>query len=321
MVKHPSRRDVLTTATTVCGAAAVAMAIPRTNESSEKTFPAQLSYCLNTGTIRGQQLDLREQIDVAASAGYDGIEPWIDDIQKYKDAGGSLADIAKRCADYGLKVASAIGFAQWIVDNTAQRTHGLETARRDMELVRQIGGLHIAAPPAGATNTDSKIDLLAAAERYAELLRVGEQIGVIPQVEVWGFSHNLSRLGEAVFVAVEAGHPNACVLPDVYHIYKGGSDHAGVNLLGRQAIHCFHVNDYPAHPLRQNITDAHRVYPGDGVAPLKQILSGLLANHSKCMLSLELFNREYWQQDATMVARNGLQKMKDAVAMVVSPSE
>ena len=35
------------------------------------------------------------------------------------------------------------------------------------------------------------------------------------------------------------------------------------------------MNDYPAEPPRDAITDAHRVYPGDGVAPLKEMLRDL----------------------------------------------
>jgi sugar phosphate isomerase/epimerase len=31
------------------------------------------------------------------------------------------------------------------------------------------------------------------------------------------------------------------------------------------------------------------------------------------MLSLEVFNREYWNQDALFVARSGLEKTRDAV--------
>ena len=41
------------------------------------------------------------------------------------------------------------------------------------------------------------------------------------------------------------------------------------------------------------IADADRVYPGDGVAPIKQILRDLRAIGFRGMLSLELFNREY----------------------------
>jgi len=36
------------------------------------------------------------------------------------------------------------------------------------------------------------------------------------------------------------------------------------------------------------------------------------------VLSLELFNRDYWQQDALLVATTGLQKMKRLVAEVMA---
>ena len=143
-----------------------------------------------------------------------------------------------------------------------------------MDLVRQIGGSRIAAPPVGVTN-QAGLDLFAAADRYRKLLEIGDGIGVVPQLELWGFSKSLSRLGELAFVGIEAGHPSACFLPDVYHIYKGGSDFTGLKLFAGSGIHVFHVNDYPADPPREKISDAHRVYPGDGVAPLNEVFRTL----------------------------------------------
>jgi quercetin dioxygenase-like cupin family protein len=80
------------------------------------------------------------------------------------------------------------------------------------------------------------------------------------------------------------------------------------------AMHVLHMNDYPAQPPREKITDAERVYPGDGVAPVVQILRDLHASGFRGMLSLELFNRELWKQDPFAVARTGLEKMKALVA-------
>ena len=159
----------------------------------------------------------------------------------------------------------------------------------------------------------SDLDLFAAAKRYHKLLELGREMGITPQVELWGFSKSLSRLGELMFVAVESGHPDACLLPDVYHIYKGGSDFHGLKLINGRRIHVFHVNDYPAQPPRETIGDADRVYPGDGVAPLNQIFGDMFAAGFRGMLSLELFNRDYWKQDALKVARTGLEKTRQAV--------
>jgi len=269
-------------------------------------------YCLNTSTIRGQKLGLEKEVDIAAEAGYSAIEPWVSTIREYVEGGGKLPDIRKRIEDRGLTVESAIGFARWIVDDDAVRAQAFEQVKREMDLLARIGGIRIAAPPAGATNKPG-LDLLKAAERYRALLELGDRMGVVPQVEVWGGSKNLHRLGQSMFVVIESGHPKACLLPDVYHIYKGGSDFTGLKTISSQTIQVFHLNDYPANPPRETIADRDRVMPGDGIAPLTDILRMLRDNGSQAVLSLELFSPAYWKKDALEVAKVGLAKMKAAV--------
>lgn len=311
--RNLSRRDLLAATGITLGASFAPWARSLAQDTSGQKKAGRYTYCLNTSTIRGQKLSLVEELDLAAKAGYDAVEPWIREIDQYVEAGGSLKDLRKRLDDLGLSVESAIGFAQWIVDDDDKRAQGLETAKRDMDKIAQIGGKRIAAPPTGATK-QTDLDLFQAAKRYRALLELGDKMGVVPQLEVWGFSKSLSRLGESVFVAVESGHPQACLLPDVYHIYKGGSDFTGLKMLSGTAIQVFHMNDYPAEPPRATINDSHRVYPGDGVAPVAGILRTLRANGFGGVLSLELFNREYWKQDPLSVARTGLKKMQDVVA-------
>jgi len=276
-------------------------------------------YCFNTSSIRGQNLSLEKEIEIAAQAGYDAIEPWVEKIHGCVRNGGNLKDIRRQINDSGLTVESAISFFQWIVDDDAERTKGLEQVKRDMDVLAQIGGKRIAAPPAGATR-EAGLDLMKAAERYRALLELGERIGVVPQLELWGSSKNLHLLGEAMFVVIESGHPKACLLPDVYHTYKGGSDFNGFKYISAPTIGVFHMNDYPAEPPRETITDRDRVYPGDGIAPLTQIIRDLHANGSRAFLSLELFNPNYWKQEPLAVAKTGLAKMKDAVSKALNAS-
>lgn len=264
--------------------------------------------CLNTSTLRGFKLPLAQSVQIAAQAGYNAIEPWIDELQAHEASGGSLEGLGRQIREAGLSVQGAIGFAEWIVDDEARRKAGLEMARRDMELVARVGGHLMAAPPMGAVEA-SGLSLEAIAERYAVLCEVGREFGVRPLVEVWGFSQTLSRLGEAVFVAVESGVPEACVLADVYHLYKGGSPIEGLALLGGAALPLFHVNDYPTSILPADITDADRVFPGDGGAPLAQIFATLRAISFDGFVSLELFNPAYWEGNPMEVARMGQEKL------------
>lgn len=268
--------------------------------------------CLNTSTVRGQDIGIVREVELAAKVGFEALEPWVDQLTKLVEGGGSLADLRKRIDDLGLTVESSIAFTAWIVDDDARRKEALEETKRAMDLVAQIGGKRIAAPPVGATDAHDG-DLAKIAERYGALLEVGDATGVVPQVELWGFSQTLSRLGEVAYVAIEAGHPQACILADVYHIYKGGSDAASLRLLNGAAMHCLHVNDYPELP-RDKIADADRVFPGDGVAPLPMILRTLYDTGFRGALSLEVFNREYWRRDPEEVMREGVEKLKVAVA-------
>lgn len=276
-------------------------------------------FALNTSTVRGQKLSVTEQIEVTAKAGFDGIEPWIGDLQKYADQGGSLGDLKKKIEDLGLTVDSAIGFANWIVDDEEARKQGLENAKKEMSLVKAIGGSRVAAPPVGAHRGNvTPPPLPVIAERYRALLEVGEKIGVTPQLELWGFSPTLSKLSELAYVAAGAEHPNACVLPDFYHIYKGGSDFSALGMIEASRMHCFHMNDYPADPPRESIADKDRVFPGDGVCPLPKIIRQLLDHGFKGTFSLELFNPDYWERDALEVATEGLAKSKAVVTAALN---
>lgn len=309
-----SRRDLLATTGLACGAVLVGT-LPQTSPAAEpaRSKDKPFGYCFNTATIRGQDVGIVREVEITAAAGYDAIEPWMGTLDKYVKEGGSLKDLGKRIRDLGISVESAIGFAQWIVDDDKARQNGLEQAKRDMDTLAQIGGKRIAAPPAGQTDKPSP-DLTIVAARYRKLLELGDQMGIVPEAEVWGFSKTLSRLSETVYVAVESGHSKACVLPDVYHLHKGGSGFEALKLLSGIAVQMFHINDYPADPPRETINDSHRVYPGDGVAPLAAMLGDLRLAGFQGFLSLELFNRDYWKQDPLAVAKIGLEKMKVTVA-------
>jgi len=274
--------------------------------------PKPFPLCLNTSTVRnaeGQPRPILELITIAQQAGYQALEPWISELQAYLKTGGTAAELGRRFRDAGLAIPDAIGFAEWIVPDAARRQKALDQAKRDMELVQEIGGQRIAAPPVGATAADAPaLDPLEVADRYAQLFELGQTMGITPIVEIWGFSKNLNRLGQAMLVALESHQERAAILPDVYHLYKGGSDFSGLRLLAGAAIGIFHVNDYPARE-RSQITDADRVYPGLGLAPWGTILPALRHIQYQGYLSVELFNRAYWKQDPHQVARTAREQM------------
>ncbi|MBU1819928.1 MAG: sugar phosphate isomerase/epimerase [Bacteroidetes bacterium] len=300
-----NRRQALAglTATAALGS----LATPSSASAKAEPF----KYALNMSTLRGHKLGFQKEIETASKAGYRHVEIWINTLQDFLKNGKTTADARKILNDNGIVAEDAIGFAPWIVDDASTRAKASEQLKQEMGMLAEIGCKRIAAPPMGAT-TGEALDLKKAAERYRTILDLGDTTGVIPHLELWGFSKNLSRLSELMYVAIESGHPSAKVLMDVYHLYRGGTGLQQAAWVGKPYIEVFHVNDYPASPPQNELKDSDRVYPGDGVGPMKELFTILKNPEKPVILSLEVFNPTYYAQDALLVAKTGLAKMKEA---------
>ncbi|WP_153797998.1 sugar phosphate isomerase/epimerase family protein [Foetidibacter luteolus] len=303
-----NRRNLLK----VLGGAAAGALLPRVSRAAITHTPVAkdgFTYCLNMATIRGHKLGFAKELETASKAGFTAVEIWIDSLETYLKTGGTLTTAKQMLNDLGITVENAIGFAEWIVDDDARRSKALEQMRREMDMLAQIGCKRTAAPPMGATGLPL-LDLNKVAERYRNILLLGDNSGVVPHLELWGFSKNLGRVSEVMYAALQTGHPAARVLLDVFHLYKGGSSLETLPLISKDAIDVLHMNDYAAGLTREAITDADRIYPGDGVAPVKQILQVLKKSSTPLVLSLEVFNKNYYAQPALEVAKTALAKMK-----------
>ncbi len=286
----------------------------RSAASNEKDSKFRL--CFNPSTIMGQGLGLIRPIEIAAEVGYDGIEIWIRDIDKYLKEGNSFSTLKNVIRSSGLSVECAIGYANWIVEDDEQRRQGFIQMEKEMNMVAELECRRIASPPAGFDQR-SDLDYLKAGERYRQLVELGRKTGVMPQLEVWGPSKSLFNMGQALLIAAVADDPDVRILADVFHLYKGGSGFNSLKMLNGNIIEIFHINDYPGNIPREEQRDEDRVYPGDGVAPMTEILTDLQKMGGTKVLSLELFNEDYWKQDPVEVATTGLKKMKEQVNKVL----
>ena len=281
------------------------MTIPETLLERGASSSSEFRYCLNTSTISGNNPGLHKYLEIASQAGYDGIEIWVRDLKAALKEGHALDSLREEIQKSGIRIESAIGFAPWL----AEGKEGFAQMKEEMELLAGIGCQRIAAPPAGVP-ADRPLDLFAAGEKYKELLDLGRETGVMPQLEFWGSSPVLWHLGQVLMMAAVANDPDARILPDVYHLFRGGSGFQGLKMLSGSLIEVFHLNDYPAHKPREKQVDSDRVYPGDGHAPIYEIVGDLKKMGGIKVLSLELFNPSYWNEDPLQVARTGLHKMK-----------
>lgn len=271
---------------------------------------ARLSF--NPSTVREFKLPLEEQVRLASEAGFAGFEPWLKDL-RVADAAGRLPAIRKMAEDAGLEFVNGIAFGFWSHPDSKVRAAGLEETKRDMALLCRLGCPRIAASLCGIHGPGSpKVTLDDIAERYAAVLKLGRREGVRPLLEYWGHSVVMNTPEAALSVVEKVKDADAAVLADVFHTYKGGGSFATYGRLTSERMPVLHVNDYPARPANE-LTDADRVWPGDGVAPWREIFARLRsAGNERPWLSLELFNRSYQRATPEWTVRRGLAKMQAA---------
>jgi len=306
-----SRRRLLTAGGAAMAATGTGLSAPA--EAARKK--PKWSITLNTITLRPASLD--DKLKAVEQAGYSGIELWSNELTDHVKAGGSLEALGRRIADAGLSVPNIIGLWNCMPPDDAERPATHDRVRSQMEDAAKVGATHIAAVP---TPDRPDIDTLWAAERYRELLEIGEEYGVTPAVEFVGFFKGVNRLGQATAIAIEADHPKACLVADTFHLFGGGSGFNGVKCLSAQSIACFHINDAPATPARAEQRDGDRVMPGDGVLPIVQLLRDLREIGFAGPLSLELFNTGYWEQNPVDVAKLGMAKIRRLIEESKKPA-
>jgi sugar phosphate isomerase/epimerase len=267
---------------------------------------ADFLYCLNSSTIR--PTPIMDKIRIAGHAGYSAIELWHDDIDTHLAAGGTLADLRKALADYGLAVPTTIYVKGWFDSTGPDYLRALDEAKRRMHQSVELGGLHIiAGPPGGKTDHD------LGARNYRELLEIGLKIGVKPAMEYLGFVDDINTIEAAAEIVEKAGHPQGTVIHDPFHIFRGGGSFDSLLKVPANRIAICHFNDAPADPPRVQQHDKDRVYPGDGHLDLGRMVRLLKQLGYNRWLSLELFRPDLWAQNPTEVATRGLAKMRAVV--------
>jgi sugar phosphate isomerase/epimerase len=263
-------------------------------------------YCLNASTIRGTPI--LQQIEVAAAVGYGAIELWFADVDAHLALGGTIGELRRALDDRGLVVPTLIYLAGWF-DATATDWPRIKAeCGRRLEQAAQLGARYvIAGPPAGQADADR------GAERYGELLEIGESAGALPAMEFLGFVEQLNTIESALDVIERAAHPCGSIVLDPFHIFRGGGSVESIAQLRGQRVAIAHFNDTPAHPPRNQQHDSDRVWPGDGHLDLGRYLALLRQIGFRGWLSLELFREELWADDPFRVARLGLEKMRQTV--------
>lgn len=281
------------------------------NVQKEKRYQKGSSpwpICLDTATIR--PATLRDKVKIASKAGYDAIEPWDSELEKFELAGGNLKDLGKEIKDLGLFVPSVIGLWNALPPTKELFESSLKDTRNRMRMASDIGAEHIQTIPNTVGNNYNQKWV---ADRYRDLIEIGLKEYKIHPALVFVKYQPVKTLGQAMGIVLDSNHPAAMIIPDTYHMYISEGGFEGLKLINGNSIAIFQFSDAPSAPAISQLQDSHRVYPGDGILPLPQILRDLKASGFRKSISLEMYNPEYWKQDLQKVAETGLRKTLEVI--------
>ena len=290
----------IATATVGCSASKITQANEKRYQNGRSPWP----ICLDTATIRPAE-GLEKKVEIAIAAGYDAIEPWDSELAAYEAEGGNLKELSKKIKDNGLFVPSMIGLWGCIPESKEAFEASLEATRNRMRMASEIGCTYVQAIP---NEVGANYDPKFVAASYRKLLEIGLNDYNINPALVFVKYFPLATMGQAAAIALDADHPKAMIIPDVFHMYISEGGFEGLKLLNGNMFAIFQFNDAPKNMSLEAMGDKDRVYPGDGILPLSSILQDLQASGFDKCVSLELYNPEYHKQDLLQVAKTGLEK-------------
>ena len=264
--------------------------------------------CLNLVSLQ-KGLDPIVGIRAAAAAGFEGVGLWADALDAYAEKHGGLEDVVAALADNGIRAEEICYTAGYMwPESEAARAAALDDADRKADTAAIVGAPCVIACAAA---TEGDLDVAAADLRI--VADVMGEFGVCAALEYIGMFPQIKDLKTGLDVVRRARHPNAKLLIDVFHSFRGGTVVEDFALPKGEEVALVHINDVPAGDIFAMGDDA-RVLPGQGVLPLKQALGSLAANGYTGALSVEIFSEYWWSQPIDVTAKAAYEALSAVMA-------
>jgi len=177
----------------------------------------------------------------------------------------------------------------------------LDDLKRRCEMFTELGLTRIYAPT-GVMGKFTEDDYKTGVENMRKVGDVARQFRLTMMAEFVRASTFISTLTTLLKMMREASHPSLAPLVDFYHFWSGNNKLEDLDLLRAGEVGHVHFQDVPDVP-RELLDNTTRIIPGDGVAPVAQILRKLAAKAYAGSLSVELFLPRFQQGDPFEVAQ------------------
>jgi 2-keto-myo-inositol isomerase len=273
--------------------------------------PASGSLFVCMHEASSDRFDFKSAMEGYAKAGIRAVEPALTKVREFAQK-ESAATARRLLDDLGLRAASSsnqLGLAE----PGDARASSLEDLKWKVELAQTIGADRMVAPSAGA-GPYTLDDYKRGVDNLREAAEIAKPFGVALMLEFTRTSRFAGSLPTALKLVREANHPNVRVMMDTYHFWGGISKFEDLELLRDGELHHLHFEDVPADPPREIQGQPDRVFPGEGIAPLRRIVELLRRKQYARAASLEMFNPMIQSMDPYQVAMNARAAIEPLIA-------
>lgn len=258
-------------------------------------------------------LPLSEEVVVAGAVGYQGVELFVPKLASFLEY-HSAAELARRLQEEHLVPLTMNGIENINFRPPSEFSQVKEECRWLSNLSQEIGCPCIVVVPSpkpdGADWSEVRQQTVQA---LSELADVAAPYGTKLAFEFLApASCSVRTLAQSWEIVRATGRTEVGLVLDTYHFYVGGSSWESLDEFDIERLFIVHINDVEDLPLIQ-LTDADRLLPGEGVLPLRRILSRLKARGYDGAYSLEVMRPAYRQRDPLEYARAGFEAIEQAL--------
>jgi 2-keto-myo-inositol isomerase len=271
-----------------------------------------MRLALNGATI--MRSPLADDLEIAAEAGFTALEVWAGKLDAYLRE-RSLEELGGRM--------QALGVQPWCINSieditprdAAGRAESIAQLGRTAAIARAIGAPSIVVVPGPAPAGFGRADAIADAVEVLRMMSdVAGDVGLA--FEFLGKPGcSVPTLDMAIEIVATVDRPNVGMVIDTFHFYAGGSRMEDLARVPVEKLFVVHLNGCEDRP-RGELTDAHRLFPGEGVIPIEGILHALRARGFDGTMSVEIFRPEYWERGPLDVAREARAKAEGVLLNV-----
>ncbi|MGH9804176.1 MAG: sugar phosphate isomerase/epimerase family protein [Candidatus Acidiferrales bacterium] len=266
-------------------------------------------FALNGATT--QPLDQASEIRLAGAAGFDLIEFRAPKLEAFLRS-GTLAEL-KALLDAARLAPLSINAIEQVNTRPAGGAAALEEECEQLaRWAAVLGCPFLVAVPGFLREPQPREETVArTVDTLAPLAERAEAHGVRLGFEFLGFVNcTVNRLATAREIVRRLASPHVGLVIDTFHFYLGGEPVELLRELEPGELLVFHVNDAEPQP-RATLADHHRLLPGRGVIPLREMWSALQERKVIDHASLELFRPEYWERLAEPFLREALDSLRE----------